>query len=82
MGTYPAYGYKRDPADKHHLVINEDTAPVVRRIFEMRAAGTGFHAIAVMLNEEGIPSPRCAVLPAQGTDRSAPGSTTNGQTRR
>lgn len=57
MGTYPAYGYKRDPADKHHLVIDEDIAPVVRRIFEMRAAGTGFHAIAVMLNEEGIPSP-------------------------
>ena len=57
MGTYPAYGYKRDPADKHHLVIDEDTAPIVRRIFEMRAAGTGFHAIAVMLNEEGIPSP-------------------------
>lgn len=57
MGTYPAYGYKRDLADKHHLVIDEDTAPVVRRIFEMRAAGTGFHAIAVTLNEEGIPSP-------------------------
>ena len=57
MGTYPAYGYKRDPADKHHLVIAEDTAPIVRRIFEMRAAGTGFHAIAVTLNEEGIPSP-------------------------
>lgn len=57
MGTYPAYGYKRDPADKHHLVIDEDTAPIVRRIFEMRAAGTGFHAIAVTLNEEGIPSP-------------------------
>ena len=57
MGTYPSYGYKRDPADKHHLVIDEDTAPVVRRIFEMRAAGTGFHAIAVILNEEGIPSP-------------------------
>lgn len=33
MGTYPAYGYKRDPADKHHLVIDEDTAPIVRRIF-------------------------------------------------
>ena len=39
------------------IVIDEDTAPVVRRIFEMRAAGTGFHAIAVTLNEEGIPSP-------------------------
>ena len=57
MGTYPAYGYRRDPADKHHLVIDEETAPIVRRIFEMRAAGAGFHAIAVVLNEDGIPSP-------------------------
>ena len=38
MGTYPAYGYKRDPEDKHHLVIDEETAPTVRRIFAMRAA--------------------------------------------
>lgn len=57
MGTYPAYGYKRDPEDKHHLVIDEDTAPVVRRIFAMRASGMGFHAIAVILNAEGIQSP-------------------------
>lgn len=57
MGTYPAYGYKRDPEDKHHLVIDEETAPTVRRIFSMRAAGMGFHAIAAQLNEEGLPSP-------------------------
>ena len=57
MGTYPAYGYKRDPADKHHLVIDEDTAPIVRRIFSMRATGMGFTGIAAQLNEEGIPSP-------------------------
>ena len=57
MGTYPAYGYKRDPADKHHLVIDEDTAPTVRRIFAMRASGMGFHAIASVLNEEGVQSP-------------------------
>lgn len=57
MGTYPAYGYKRDPEDKHHLVIDEGTAPVVCRIFSMRAAGMGFHTIAVQLNEEGVPSP-------------------------
>ena len=37
MGTYPAYGYKRDPEDKHHLFIDEETAPTVRRIFSMRA---------------------------------------------
>lgn len=57
MGTYPAYGYKRDPLDKHHLIIDEDTAPIVRRIFAMRASGMGFHAITVILNEEGIQSP-------------------------
>lgn len=57
MGTYPAYGYKRDPEDKHHLVIDEETAPTVRRIFSMRAAGMGFMSIAIHLNEEGIPSP-------------------------
>lgn len=57
MGTYPAYGYKRDPADKHHLIIDEETAPVVRRIFAMRASGMGYHAIASALNEEGIPTP-------------------------
>ena len=57
MGTYPAYGYKRDPKDKHHLVIDEETAPTVRRIFSMRASGMGFRAIAVTLNEEGVLPP-------------------------
>ena len=57
MGTYPAYGYKRDNEDKHHLVIDEDTAPIVRRIFSMRATGMGFTGIAAQLNEEGIPPP-------------------------
>ena len=57
MGTYPAFGYKRDPADKHHLVIDEDTAPVVRRIFAMRASGMSFRAIACKLNEDGVQPP-------------------------
>ena len=33
MGTYPAYGYKRDPEDKHHLVIDEETAPPCAAFF-------------------------------------------------
>ena len=57
MGTYPAFGYKRDPVDKHHLIIDEDTAPTVRRIFSMRASGLGFRKIATTLNEEGIQPP-------------------------
>ena len=57
MGTYPAFGYKRDPADKHHLIIDEDTAPVVRRIFAMRASGMAYRKIATTLNEESVQPP-------------------------
>ena len=55
--AYAPLGYKRDPEDKHHLVIDEETAPTVRRIFSMRASGMGFRAIAVTLNEEGVLPP-------------------------
>ena len=57
MGPHPSFGYKRDPANKHHLVIDEDTAPIVRRIFTMRASGMTYRAIAGTLNEESIQSP-------------------------
>ena len=57
LGTYPAYGYRRDPADKHRLVIDEETAPMVRRIFAMRASGMGYRKIAATLNEEGVQPP-------------------------
>ena len=66
MGTYPAYGYKRDPADKHHLVIDEESAPMVRRIFDMRASGMGFRSIAAALNEENVLSPGTLYYQRQG----------------
>ena len=58
LGTYPPYGYKRDPQDRHKLIIDESTAPILRSIFEMRASGMGFRAIAIKLNEDGVMSPR------------------------
>jgi len=57
MGSHPAFGYKWAPENKHHLIIDEDTAPVVRRIFTMRASGMTYRTIAATLNEEGIQSP-------------------------
>lgn len=57
MGPHPSFGYKRDPGNKHHLIIDEDTAPVVKRIFTMRASGMTYRAIAAALNEEGVQSP-------------------------
>ena len=67
MGTYPAYGYKRDPEDKHHLIIDEDIAPNVRRIFSLRAEGRTFRSIAILLNEEGVPSPGTLYYQRKGT---------------
>lgn len=52
MGTYAPYGYKKDDTAKHCLVIDEKTAPIVRRIFEMRRDGMGYNAIASALNDE------------------------------
>jgi site-specific DNA recombinase len=49
---------------RSHVVrrINEGEAAIVRRIFEMCAAGTGYTRIAKTLNAEGVPCPR----PQQG----------------
>ena len=58
VGTYAPYGYRKDPQNPHKLVIDENTAPVVRRIFEMRVSGMGYRAIAIKLNEDGIVCPR------------------------
>lgn len=57
LGALDPYGYLRHPDDKHKLIINEETAPIVRRIFEMSAAGMGSRSICTVLNDEGILSP-------------------------
>lgn len=56
-GSRAPYGYRLDPKDKHHLVVDEETAPVVKRMFEMVADGNTLHYVATTLNSEGIPSP-------------------------
>lgn len=52
-GAIP-YGYKRDPEDKNHLLIDEEAAKVVRRIFQMIIDGMGTKAIANKLSEEKV----------------------------
>lgn len=60
-GIYTAkkasYGYKMGTDKKRAPVIDEETAPVVRRIFEMYASGISPRKIAETLNLEGVPSP-------------------------
>ncbi len=51
------YGYKKHPQTKDVLVPNEDTAPIVKRIFERAVAGDSCIKIATDLSAEGIMPP-------------------------
>ena len=56
-GTVP-YGYDRNPEDNTRLIVDEYAAGVVKRIFEIRAKGFGYSAIAATLNRDNILPPR------------------------
>lgn len=57
LGSKAPYGYVKDPADKHHLLVDEEAAAIVRRIFDMALSGAGYNKIARTLHSEGIPNP-------------------------
>jgi len=57
IGAFALYGYKKDPEQKGHLIIDEEAAEVVREVFTLFAQGYGKTAIARMLNDRGIPNP-------------------------
>lgn len=56
-GSFAPYGYMKDPNDKYHLIIDEDAAKVVRKIFYMFALGNGAVNICNYLNKNKIPVP-------------------------
>ena len=51
------YGYKKDPNDKYHWLIDEEAAEVVRRIFRLTIDGFGPYEIARILFEDKIETP-------------------------
>lgn len=57
IGARPPFGYKKDPDNCHKLLVNEDTAPVVRQIFSWAADGVALNVIVKKLNEAGIVTP-------------------------
>ena len=57
IGAFAPFGYMKDPAQKGHLIIDEDAAAIVREIFLMYVTGMGKSAIAKDLNERHIPNP-------------------------
>lgn len=57
IGSFACYGYKKDPQDHNHLVIDEEAAEVVREIFRWYISGMSILSIARKLNEMKIPNP-------------------------
>ncbi len=55
--THAIYGYKKDPENKDHWIIDEEAAAVVRRIFQMSIEGRGGYEIAQILTREKVESP-------------------------
>ena len=51
------YGYKKDPEDKDHWLVDEEAAAVVRRIFRLAVEGHGPHEIAKILTQEKVECP-------------------------
>lgn len=57
IGAYVAYGYKKDSDDKNTIVIDEQAADIVKKIFSWRLSGMNVYSIVRKLNALGIPSP-------------------------
>lgn len=53
----PPYGYKKDDRNKNLLVPDENTAPIVQRIFRQAANGDSTRKIAIDLNDDNIIPP-------------------------
>lgn len=51
------YGYKKDPNDKYHWLIDEEAAAVVRRIFRLTIEGNGPYEIARIFFDDKIETP-------------------------
>lgn len=56
-GGLVLYGYKKDPKQKGHLIIDPEPAEIVREVFSLYNQGMGKTAIARKLNNRGIPNP-------------------------
>ncbi len=57
IGSYAPYGYKKSTSNKNTFVIDEEAAPIIKRIFDMYIAGMSYTGIAKAFNLEGIKSP-------------------------
>ena len=57
LGAFACYGYRKNPEDKHKLIIDEYAAEIVRAIFVLKLKGYSQQSIADYLNSEAVLPP-------------------------
>ena len=60
-GGFPAFGYQKDPDDRHHLIPDEH-APIVKKMYRMALEGVSNYHIAKWLENEKVPTPRAYLM--------------------
>ena len=60
-GLYTAaqvpYGYKKDPENNNHLIVDEEIRPIIKLIYRLALEGHGCPKIASILTEKGFYTP-------------------------
>ena len=57
MAVIPIYGYRKDPDNPKQLIVDDESAAVVRKIFQLSVDGHGPAQIARMMNEARLLNP-------------------------
>lgn len=57
LGAFSPYGYCKAPKNKHLLIVDEEAAQVVRKIFYLYLQGHSVRQICHILEDEGIANP-------------------------
>lgn len=67
--SFAFYGYTKSPTEKYKLIVDKDTAPIVRKIFWWADSGKSTTEIAKMLNDKKVPPPMAALAKQKGFKR-------------
>ena len=57
VGSFAPYGYKKDEENHNHLIIDEESAKVVKKIFNLAIEGNAVKSITHILNDKKIINP-------------------------
>lgn len=66
-GPYTPLGYRKDPEQKGHLLVDPETKWIVEKIFDLAAHGMGAAKITRVLVEEQVPTPGWLHYSREGT---------------